>query len=225
MLEQAYQRLTDTNNKMFVAVAGNIGCGKTTLTKKLADRLGWRPMFESVDDNPYLNDFYTDMDKYSFPLQVYFLTHRFKAHREIESSMASSIQDRTIYEDAHIFARSLYEQGKMTKRDFENYKSLYSTMVEYLSPPTIMIFLKRTTEKLMERIRQRGRGCEQEIPVDYIEKLNQYYHEWYDSYNAGKCLIVDTDDYDFLYNEAHFDRLVAKIHTSIDQQDMFMMLQ
>ena len=98
-------------------------------------------------------------------------------------------------------------------------------MVEYLHPPTIMIFLKRTTEKLMERIRQRGRDCEQEIPVDYIEKLNNYYNEWYDGYNAGKCLIVDTDDYDFLYNEAHFDRLVTKIHTSIDQQDMFMMLQ
>ena len=211
----------ETDNKMFVVVAGNIGSGKTTLTKKLSERLGWKPYFESVQDNPYLSDFYGNMQRWSFPLQVYFLNHRFNTHKIIESGHASSIQDRSIYEDANIFARAIYEQGDLDKRDYHTYLDLYGSMIDYLSAPTIMIFLRRSIPKLQERIKQRGRNYEQEIPVDYLTKLNNYYDDWFDSYKLGKSLIVDTDDLDFLENEEHFTKLVNKVHNSIDQQEMF----
>lgn len=221
MAELAYHRLTSATNPMFVVVAGNIGSGKTTLTKKLSEKLGWKPHFESVQDNPYLADFYKDMSRWSFPLQVYFLNHRFNTHRIIETLPASSIQDRSIYEDANIFARSLYDQGKLDKRDYENYRQLYDSMIQFLNPPTLMIFLRRSVPKLQERIKQRGRDYEQAIPVEYLTSLNEYYDEWYANYNLGKSLIVDTDELDFLENEEHFDRLVKKIWDSIDQKDMF----
>lgn len=221
MAELAYHRLTSATNPMFVVVAGNIGSGKTTLTKKLSERLGWKPHFESVQDNPYLADFYSDMSRWSFPLQVYFLNHRFNTHRMIETLPASSIQDRSIYEDANIFARSLYDQGKLDKRDYENYRQLYDSMIQFLNPPTLMIFLRRSVPKLLERIKQRGRDYEQSIPVEYLTSLNEYYDEWYANYNLGKSLIVDTDELDFLENEEHFDRLVKRIWDSIDQKDMF----
>lgn len=221
MSDTAYEYLSGNTNPMFLVVAGNIGSGKTTLTRKLAERLNWRPHFESVTDNPYLSDFYGDMERWSFPLQVYFLTHRFNTHQEIEKGSASSIQDRSIYEDAHIFARALFEQGDLSKRDYENYLTLYQSMIQYLNPPTLTIFLKRSIPKLQERIQMRGRDYEQSIPVDYLTKLNHYYDEWYDSYSQGKSLLVDTDDLDFLENEEHFDQLVQKIYSSIDQQDMF----
>ena len=221
MLNNAYKELSSGDNRHFVVVAGNIGSGKTTLTKKLSIRLGWKPFFESVQDNPYLADFYDNMSRWSFPLQVYFLNHRFNTHKNIESGLASSVQDRSIYEDANIFARALFEQGDLDARDYENYCKLYESMIQYLSPPTLMIFLKRSVPKLQERIQLRGRDYEQAIPVDYLTKLNQYYDDWYDSYELGKSLIVDTDDLDFLENEDHFDKLVQKIHDSIDQQEMF----
>ena len=221
MSELAYHRLTSTLNPMFVVVAGNIGSGKTTLTKKLSERLGWKPHFESVQDNPYLADFYKDMSRWAFPLQVYFLNHRFNTHRTIESLTASSIQDRSIYEDANIFARSLYDQGKLDSRDYQNYRSLYESMIQFISPPTLMIFLRRSVPKLQERIKQRGRDYEQAIPVEYLTSLNEYYDEWYANYGLGKSLIVDTDELDFLDNEEHFDRLVKRILYSIDQKDMF----
>lgn len=221
MSELAYHRLTSSANPMFVVVAGNIGSGKTTLTKKLSERLGWKPHFESVQDNPYLADFYADMSRWSFPLQVYFLNHRFNTHREIETLPASSIQDRSIYEDANIFARSLYDQGKLDKRDYDNYRQLYDSMIQFLNPPTLMIFLRRSVPKLQERIKQRGRDYEQAIPVEYLTSLNKYYDDWYNNYNLGKSLIVDTDELDFLDNEEHFDRLIKRIWDSIDQKDMF----
>lgn len=221
MSEMAYHRLSSAANPMFVVVAGNIGSGKTTLTKKLSERLGWKPHFESVQDNPYLADFYQDMSRWSFPLQVYFLNHRFNTHREIEALPASSVQDRSIYEDANIFARALYEQGKLDERDYKNYRTLYDSMIQFLSPPTLMIFLRRSVPKLQERIKQRGRDYEQAIPEDYLSSLNKYYDEWYQSYSLGKSLIVDTDELDFLDNEEHFNRLVKRIWDSIDQKDMF----
>ncbi len=221
MSDMAYQRLASSANPMFVVVAGNIGSGKTTLTKKLSERLGWKPHFESVSDNPYLADFYKDMSRWSFPLQVYFLTHRFNTHKDIETMTASSIQDRSIYEDANIFARSLADSGKLEARDYENYLTLYHSMIKYLSPPTLMIFLRRSIPKLQERIKQRGRDYEQAIPVDYLTSLNNYYDDWYANYNLGKSLIVDTDELDFLDNEEHFNRLVKRIWDSIDQKDMF----
>ena len=222
MSEHAYKQLSSGNNKMFVVVAGNIGSGKTTLTKKLSERLTWKPFFESVQDNPYLADFYDNMNRWSFPLQVYFLTHRFNTHKFIEGGAGSSVQDRSIYEDANIFARALFEQGDLDARDYENYRKLYESMIPYLNAPTLMIFLKRSVPKLLERIKMRGRDYEQAIPVDYLTRLNQYYDEWYDSYDLGKSLVVDTDNLDFLENEDHFDHLVKRIHDSIDQQDMFL---
>lgn len=221
MAEFAFQQLSSGNNSLFVVVAGNIGSGKTTLTKKLSERLGWKPHFESVQDNPYLADFYGDMERWAFQLQVYFLTHRFGTHKLIEGSGASSVQDRSIYEDANIFARALYDQGTLNERDFKNYQTLYNTMTPYLSPPTLMIFLRRSVPKLIERIQLRGRDYEQAIPVDYLTRLNKYYDDWYGSYDLGKSLIVDTDELDFLENEQHFNKLVGKIWDSIDQKDLF----
>ncbi len=221
MYSDVYSKLAHPENKMFVAIAGNIGCGKSTLTRKLADRLGWRPQFESVEDNPYLGDFYKDMERYSFPLQVYFLTHRFNTHRMIETSNFSCIQDRTIYEDAHIFARGLHERGMMSTRDYQNYLTLYKTMVAYLNAPTLMIYLKRSVPRLMERIKKRGRECEKDMATDYIAELNVYYEDWFATYKDGKALVVDTDDLDFIDRETDFERLVAKIHESIEQQDLF----
>lgn len=220
MSNDIYKQLSSGDNRHFVVVAGNIGSGKTTLTKKLSERLGWKPHFESVQDNPYLADFYKDMTRWSFPLQVYFLTHRFNTHKMIEGGYASSIQDRSIYEDANIFARALFEQGDLDQRDYENYRTLFESMIQYLSAPTLMIFLKRSVPKLVERIKMRGRDYEQAIPVDYLTKLNQYYNDWYETYDLGKSLVVDTDDLDFLDNEEHFNKLVQRIHDSIDQQEM-----
>jgi len=217
---KVFEQLAATN-RMFVVVAGNIGCGKTTLTRKLSERLGWKPHFESVQDNPYLASFYEDMSRWAFPLQVYFLTHRFNTHKIIEESGASCVQDRSIYEDANIFARALYDQGTLDERDYQNYRTLYDTMTPYLNPPTLMIFLRRSVPKLLERIKQRGRDYEQSIPVDYLTRLNTYYDDWYANYNLGKSLIVDTDELDFLDNEEHFNRLVERIGDSIDQKDMF----
>jgi deoxyadenosine/deoxycytidine kinase len=220
MSKYAYSQLSNSN-KMFVVVAGNIGSGKSTLTKKLAERLNWKAFYESVSENPYLPDFYEDMNRWSFPLQIYFLTHRFNTHRFIESVNASAIQDRSIYEDANIFARALLEQGGMTSRDYETYKTLYKSMIEFLNAPTLMIFLKRSVPRLMERIRLRGRDYEQSISIDYLTRLNEYYDDWFEKYNLGKSLLIDTDDLDFLNNEEHFDKLIEKIYDSIDQQDMF----
>ncbi len=220
MHDWARQQLINPSNRHFVVVAGNIGSGKTTLTKKISERLDWKPHFESVSDNPYLSDFYGDMARWSFPLQVYFLTHRFNTHKLIENSFSSSVQDRSIYEDANIFARALFEQGDLEERDYLNYKTLYESMIQYLSAPTLMIFLKRSVPKLMGRIKQRGRDYEQSIPQDYIARLNNYYDDWYSSYNLGKSLIVDTDELDFLDNEDHFNKLIQKIYDSIDQKEM-----
>ena len=222
MLEQAYNQLSSSDNKVFVAVAGNIGSGKTTLTNKLSERLCWRPNFESVEDNPYLEDFYQDMLKWSFPLQVYFLNHRFNTHRTIESAPFSAIQDRSIYEDAHIFARALHEQGFMSSRDYTNYRTLYESMISFLNPPSLMIFLKRSVPKLFERIKLRGRDYEQKISIDYLDRLNDYYEEWYDSYDLGSSILIETDDLDFIENETHFDQLVKKIHDASAQQDLFL---
>ncbi len=220
-MDKTYNHLSDQTNKLFVVVAGNIGSGKTTLTKKLTERLGWRPNYESVQDNPYLEDFYRDMERWSFPLQIYFLTHRFNTHRLIESSSASEIQDRSIYEDANIFARALFEQRNISKRDYENYINLYNSMIHFLRPPDLMICLKRSMPKLLERIKLRGRDYEQTISQDYLRKLNDYYDEWYENYDLGKALVVETDELDFLENEEHFDRLIQRIYDSVEQRDLF----
>ncbi len=209
-------------SKLFIAVAGNIGTGKTTLTKMLSEHYGWRPYFEAVADNPYLEDFYADMKRWSFPLQVFFLNHRFRVHNEITSGNATSIQDRSIYEDNHIFARNLYDSGQMSKRDYENYTALYEQMISYLPPPDLLLYLRKSTDRLMEQIAQRGRSFEANIEKSYINDLNRYYDEWVGSYDRGRVLVIDTDDMDFVKFPTHFDLISRKVLAEIDQKELFL---
>ena len=156
----------------FVGIAGNIAVGKTTLTKMISEQLGWRPFFESVDDNPYLSDFYSDMKRWSFHLQIYFLSRRFRTHREMSEGNVPSVQDRTIYEDIEIFAQSLHEMGNMSQRDWLNYRALFDEMTAYLRKPTLIIFLKATTDSLLTRLKKRGREYEKSVSAEYLHNLN-----------------------------------------------------
>lgn len=212
------------SGKLFITIAGNIGTGKTTLTRMLADHYSWKPHFESVADNPYLKDFYDDMARWSFPLQVYFLNHRYRVHREVTFSNSSSIQDRSIYEDCHIFARNLYESGKMEERDYRNYHDLYVEMIKHLTPPDLMIYIRKTVPRLVEQIKKRGRDFEQNIPVDYLTCLNRYYEEWIGKYKEGRLLVIDTDELDFVAHPEHFDLIAKQILEKIDQRELFLPL-
>jgi deoxyadenosine/deoxycytidine kinase len=208
--------------KIFIAVAGNIGTGKTTLTNMLSKRFGWTPHFEAVAENPYLADFYGDMKRWSFPLQIFFLNNRFRAHQQISASSNSAVQDRSIYEDANIFARNLYEQGMMEERDYRTYQELYESMCGFLNPPDLIIYLRKSLPKLKQRIQLRGRDFEKNIPDQYLMDLNRYYDDWLSSYSLGKKLIVDSDHLDFLGNEADFNVLTHMILSSLDQRDLFL---
>ena len=210
------------SQKIFIAVAGNIGTGKTTLTQMLADRFKWDAHFESVSDNPYLSDFYTDMKRWSFPLQIYFMTHRVRAHKRITDGMASAIQDRTIYEDANIFARNLYEQKLMEERDYRNYLEVYHVVTSTLQAPMLMIYLKKSLPRLKEQIKKRGRDYEQDMPTDYLANLNRYYDEWIEKYDHGKKLVIESDDLDFVANHEDFDSICRRVIDSLDQQDLFL---
>jgi deoxyadenosine/deoxycytidine kinase len=210
------------NNRIFIAVAGNIGTGKTTLTQMLSQRFDWQAHYESVVDNPYLVDFYKDMSRWSFPLQIFFLHHRFQAHQNISLGSLSSIQDRSIYEDAKIFARNLSEQGYMERRDYENYLGVYHTMCEYLTPPDLIIYLRKSLPRLKEQIKKRGRDFEKDIPEDYLENLNHYYDDWMNEYSLGKKLIIDSDDLDFVANPEQFNEIALKIVQTLDQRDLYL---
>lgn len=208
--------------KLFITIAGNIGTGKTTLTKLLGEHYGWKAHFEVVQDNPYLKDFYDDMSRWSFPLQVFFLNHRFKVHREVTKQNASAIQDRSIYEDCHIFARNLFESGRMEKRDYHNYLDLYGEMTQLLDPPDLMIYLRKSVPRLQEQISKRARDFEQKIPEDYLKCLNGYYDEWINGYDLGKLLVIDSNELDFVQNPEHFDQIAKQILNKIDQTDLFL---
>ncbi len=208
--------------KIFVAIAGNIGTGKTTLSRLLSERFGWTVHFESVSENPYLEDFYADMARWSFPLQIFFLNHRFKAHQKISQETNSAIQDRSIYEDANIFARNLYESGLMQKRDYLNYLELYEEMTRFLAPPDLVIYLRKDLPQLKAQIAKRGRQFEAHIPDQYLVDLNRYYDEWMDSYRLGKKLLIDSNDLDFVEQKADFDLISKKIVNALDQRDLFL---
>ncbi len=180
-----------------IAIAGNIGSGKTTLTRLLATHMNMEPHYEDVENNPYLNDFYHNMQRWSFNLQIYFLNKRLSQTIEIRNSNSNVVQDRTIYEDAHIFAPNLYRMGLMSSRDFNNYFSLFKLMTSLIQPPDLIIYLRASVAKLVEQIQKRGREFENSIRIDYLKGLNELYEEWVESYQDGKMIIVNVDEYDF----------------------------
>lgn len=210
-----------SSQKIFIAIAGNIGTGKTTLTNMLSRRFSWEAHFEVVADNPYLSDFYKDMSRWSFPLQVFFLNHRFKAHQLVTQGENSAIQDRSIYEDANIFARNLYETNMMSERDYRNYLDLYESMVSFLNPPDLVLYLRKSLPRLKEQITLRGREYEKNIPDEYLANLNRYYDDWMATYSLGKKLIIDSDDLNFLKNPEDFEGVCQKIIGALDQRDLF----
>lgn len=199
---------------MHIAIAGNIGSGKTTLTKMLAHHYGWTPRFESVEDNPYLADFYADMARWSFNLQIYFLNRRFKEVVEISQSEDTLIQDRTIFEDARIFAPNLHGQGLMSDRDFQNYSDLFDLMMSLVKLPDLMIYIRSTIPNLVEQIQKRGREYEQTIRLDYLEGLNKRYEDWISTYK-GNLIIVDGDTTKFGNSQADFKRVTDMIDTKL----------
>ena len=200
---------------MHIAVAGNIGSGKTTLTNMLSNHYGWRPHFEAVDDNPYLADFYNDMQRWSFNLQIYFLNTRFKDVVEILKSEETAIQDRTIYEDACIFAKNLHKMGLMSTRDFENYNSLFSLMLSLVKPPDLLIYLRSSVPNLVNHIQKRGREYEAGIRLDYLQGLNNLYEKWIENYKDGKLLIVDVDEVRFEENPKDFSYIINNIDAQL----------
>ena len=200
---------------MHIAVAGNIGSGKTTLTTLLAKHYNWDTHFEDVEHNPYLNDFYDDMQRWSFNLQIYYLNSRFTQIQEIKSSEKSVIQDRTIYEDAYIFAPNLHSMGLMTTRDFENYFSLFNLMDSFISAPDLLIYLRASVPTLVNQIQKRGREYEESIRLDYLKRLNERYEAWISSYDKGKLLIIDVDNNQFNENNEHLGEIIQKIDSEI----------
>ncbi|MBO1363910.1 deoxynucleoside kinase [Prevotella sp. A2931] len=199
---------------MHIAIAGNIGSGKTTLTKMLAKRYGWTPRFEPVDNNPYLDDFYADMSRWSFNLQIYFLNKRFKEVVEISKCTDTIIQDRTIFEDACIFAPNLHDMGMMSDRDFANYTDLFNLMMSLVKLPDLMIYIRSTIPNLVSQIQKRGRDFEKSIRIDYLNGLNKRYEDWISSYK-GHLLIVDGDTTKFESNPADFSRITDQIDSDL----------
>ncbi len=194
-----------------IAVAGNIGAGKTTLTEMLSKHYKWIPNFEDVDHNPYLMDFYEDMPRWSFNLQVFFLNSRLRQLVEIQKGTETVIQDRTIYEDANIFAPNLHEMGLMSKRDFDNYFHFFQTLKTLVQPPDLLIYLNASVPTLVGNIQKRGREYEENIRLDYLKKLNEYYNKWISSYNEGPLLIIDADKNRFPENSEHFGEIIHKV--------------
>lgn len=201
---------------MHVAIAGNIGSGKTTLTRLLSKHYKWKPHYEDVEDNPYLDDFYNEMERWSFNLQIYFLNSRFRQILEIRERGQKVIQDRTIYEDAYIFAPNLHAMGLMTNRDFKNYKSLFDLMESVTKGPDLLIYLRSSIPNLVKQIHKRGRDYENSISIEYLSRLNERYEAWITTYNKGKVIILDVDDIDFVENPEHLGEVISKIDAEIN---------
>ena len=198
-----------------IAVAGNIGAGKTTLTELLSKHYKWIPQFEDVDHNPYLNDFYEDMPRWSFNLQIYFLNSRLTQLLDIHRGTETVIQDRTIFEDANIFAPNLHEMGLMSKRDFDNYYKFFQTLKTMVQPPDLLIYLKGSVPTLVGQIQKRGREYEENIRLDYLKRLNDYYNKWIESYKEGALLIIDIDKNKFAENEEHMGEIIRKVDAQL----------
>ncbi|MDB4918133.1 deoxynucleoside kinase [Mucilaginibacter sp.] len=201
---------------MHIAIVGNIGAGKTTLTELLAKNYGWDPLFEAVDNNPYLEDFYSDMKRWSFNLQIYFLNTRYRQIIDIQKNGHNIIQDRTIYEDAYIFAENLHDMGLMTTRDYENYAAIFDNITEFIKPPDLLIYLKASVPTLVNNIQRRGREYESGIRLDYLSKLNDKYDKWIKSYKLGKLLIIDKDNIDFANNTEDLATIVQLVERELN---------
>ena len=199
-----------------IAIAGNIGAGKTTLTTILAKHFNWSPHFEDVENNPYLNDFYNDMHRWSFNLQIYFLHGRLKQIVDIQKGDQVVIQDRTIFEDAYIFAPNLHEMGLMSKRDFENYKNFFATLKDMVNPPDLLIYLKGSVPTLVGQIQKRGREYEENIRLDYLKRLNEYYNNWLDKYDDGKLLVIDIDKINFADNKEDLANVIRMVDAEVN---------
>ncbi|MBC7262662.1 MAG: deoxynucleoside kinase [Chloroflexi bacterium] len=197
--------------KKFIAIAGNIGVGKSTLTALLSERLGWEAFYEAVDDNPYLADFYKDMRQWSFHSQIFFLSRRLRHHRQILDRPGTVVQDRSVYEDAEIFAENLYRQGHMTERDYRTYRELYEAMTLFLPPPDLVVYLRASVPTLMQRIRMRGRDFERDVSPEYLEQLNQLYEQWIERFSLCPVLTVPSDNLDFVKYNSHMELIAAKI--------------
>lgn len=202
------------NKEKYIAIAGNIGAGKSSLTGLLAKHFNWEAFYESVDDNPYLSDFYDDMRRWSFNLQIYFLSSRFRHQKEMLNEQISLIQDRTIYEDVEIFAKNLHEMDLMSDRDFQNYEALFKEMSYYLRPPDLLIYLRAQVPTLVKQIQQRGRDYENTIRIDYLERLNKLYESWIDRYPHQK-LIIETDELDFVNNQEDLGKIIKLVDQRI----------
>lgn len=198
-----------------IAIAGNIGAGKTTLTEMLSKHYKWIPNFEDVDHNPYLMDFYEDMPRWSFNLQIYFLNGRLKQLLDIQSGTETVIQDRTIYEDANIFAPNLHEMGLMSKRDFDNYYDFFQTLKSMVRPPDLLIYLNASVPTLVGNIQKRGRDYEENIRLDYLKKLNEFYNKWIEHYKEGPLLTIDVDKNKFAENDEDFGQIISKIDSQL----------
>ncbi len=199
-----------------IAICGNIGSGKTTLAEKLSKHYGWHAMFESVEHNPYLRDFYGDMTRWAFHLQIYFLNSRFRQVNDIRESERTTIQDRTIYEDAFIFAANLHKSGHMSERDYQSYLEIFNSMINFVKAPDILIYLKADIPKLVQQIEKRGRDFEYAIRLDYLRNLNEHYENWIGSYKLGKLLIVDVNNLDFVERIEDFSFIVSRIDLELN---------
>ena len=196
---------------MIIAIAGNIGAGKTSLTELLAKHYAWEAHFEDVIDNPYLDDFYNHMERWSFNLQIYFLKSRFQQFLNIKNGKKTIVQDRTIYEDAHIFAPNLKSMGLMNQRDFKNYQELFELMESLIKGPDLLIYLRSSIPNLVNKIHKRGREFENSISIDYLGRLNERYEAWTSTYNKGKIIIIDVDDIDFVENKEDLNKIISKV--------------
>lgn len=201
---------------MHIAIVGNIGAGKTTLTGLLAKHYGWEALYEAVDDNPYLEDFYSDMKRWSFNLQIYFLNSRFQQITDIETHKRNVIQDRTIYEDAHIFAENLHDMGLMTSRDYQNYRDIFGNITSFIKPPDLLVYLRASVPTLVNNIQHRGRDYEAGIRLDYLSKLNEKYEAWIKGYSLGKLLILDKDKLDFTNSPEDLGTVIESIEAEIN---------
>jgi deoxyadenosine/deoxycytidine kinase len=199
-----------------IAIAGNIGSGKTVLTEKLAKHYGWKASYESVDKNPYLRDFYYDMPRWAFHLQIYFLNSRFRQVNEIRSSELPTVQDRTIYEDAYIFASNLYKSGYITDRDYQSYLDIFKSMINFVPPPDLLIYLRADIPKLVRQIQKRGRDYEYAMRLDYLKNLNDRYEDWISGYTLGKLLVINVNNLDFVENVDDFAFIVNKIDLELN---------